>query len=73
MIDDVMREPFTSFQETHDKVRNNDMGATDPYRFVKRVSCGHESHPSNTNPTVLNPLWCGTDITKSEIPGLWQT
>jgi len=73
MIDDVMREPCTYFHETHDKVRNNDMGAPDPYRFVKRVRCGHESHPSSAHPTVLNPLRCGGDITKCEIPGLWQT
>jgi hypothetical protein len=72
MSDDVMREPCPSFLETQDKARNNDMGAPDPYQFVKRVGCGHESHPSNMNPTVLNPLGRCGDITKCEISGLWR-
>ena len=61
------------FHERQEKVRNNDMGAKDPWRFVKRARCGHPDHPSNTPRTVLNGPKCGGDITKCEIPGLWQT
>lgn len=73
MSDDAMREPCPYFLETQDKVRNNDMGAPDPYRFVKRVRCGHEVHLGNTNPAVLNPLRCGRDKSKCEILHIWQT
>jgi hypothetical protein len=31
------------FRETQEKVFNNDIGARDPYRFVKRAGCWHEA------------------------------
>ncbi len=68
-----MREPCPYFQETQEKVRNNDMGAPDPYWLAKRAWCGHGAHPGNTPATVLNPLKCGGDVTKCEIPDIWRT
>ena len=68
-----MSEPCPCFWETKDKVRKNDIGATDPWRFVKRVLCRHEAHPSNTHPAVLNPFRFGGKIRKCEIPDLWRT
>lgn len=61
------------FRETQEKVRNNDKGAADPYRFVKRAQCRHEAHRSNLPRTVLNGPKCGGYVTKCEIPDIWQT
>jgi hypothetical protein len=61
------------FRETQEKVRNKDKGVADPYWFVKRARCRHESHPSNLPRTVLNGPKCGGDVTKCEIPDIWQT
>ena len=61
------------FGETQEKVRNNDMGAADPYRFVKRSRCLYDTHPNNGPRTVLNGPRCGGDVTKCEIPDIWQT
>lgn len=61
------------FREIEEKVRNNDMGAADAYRFVKRPRCRHETHPSNVPRTVLNGPKCGGDVTKCEIAQIWQT
>ena len=59
--------------ETQDKVQNNDMGVANPYRFVKRPRCRHDAHRSNVPGTVLNGPKCGGDVTKCEIPHIWQT
>lgn len=59
------------FGETQYRVRNNDIGAIDPYRFVKRARCQHEARPSNLPRTVLNGPKCGGDVTKCEIPHIW--
>lgn len=61
------------FGETQEKVRNNDMGAAEPYRFVKRLRCRHEAPPSILPRTVLNGPKCGGDVTKCEIPDICQT
>lgn len=61
------------FGETQEKVRNNDIGARDPYRFVKRGLCRHDAHPSNPPRAILNGPKCGGDVTKCEIPDIWQT
>ena len=61
------------FREIQEKVRNNDMGAADPYRFVKRSRCLYDTHPNNGPRTVLNGPRCGGDVTKCEIPDIWQT
>ena len=70
---DMERSVCPYFRETQDRVRNSDIGARDPYRFVKRARCRHESHPSNLPRTVLNGPKCGGDVTKCEIPDIWQT
>ena len=31
------------FRETQEKARNNDIGARDSYRFVKRARCRHQA------------------------------
>lgn len=61
------------FRETQEKVRNNDNGAKDSYWFVKRARCLHASHPSNMPRTVQNGPKCSGDVTKCEIPHIWQT
>lgn len=73
MTEEIKCEPCPYFREIQDKIRNTDIGAKDLWRFVKRVRCGHKSHPSNTHPTALNPLRCGGEIGKCEIPDLWRT
>lgn len=73
MNGNVLREPCPYFRETQDKVRNNDMRALEPHRFVKRARCGHRVHPSNTDLTVLNPLKCGGDVSICEISDIWRT
>jgi hypothetical protein len=72
MSDDVMREPCPYFQETRDKVRNNESNAKDPYRFVKRARCAHMHHPCNGPPTIGVAPRCQGDMSKCEIPDIWQ-
>jgi hypothetical protein len=71
MSDGDMRQnvcPY--FREFQERVRNNDIGEKDPWQFVKHVRFEHESHPSNTHPTVLNPLKYSADVTNCEISDL---
>lgn len=70
-ISNAERCPY--FREFEEKLRNNDNGAKDPYRFVKRARCGHGAHPGNKAATVLNPLKCGGDVSRCEIPDIWRT
>lgn len=61
------------FWETQEKVRNNDMDAAAPYRFVTRQVCRHKAHPSNLPRTVQNGPKCGEYVTKCEVTDIWQT
>ena len=68
--DNIQQEVCAFFRGFQEGVRNNDIGAKDPWRFVKHVRCAHVSHPSNIHPTVLNPLKYSADVTNCEISDL---
>jgi len=61
------------FRETQDKVRNNDVGARDAWRFVKRAHCAHTDHPCNGPRAIGIAPRCQGDMSKCEIPNIWQT
>ena len=63
-----------NFQESPERVRNNDNSAKNRYRFVKRVRHGHVSLPSTVHFIALNQLNnTGNVTTNCEISGKWQT
>ena len=68
-----MQEIYPHFGEAQKKIRNNDMGARDFWRFLTWSLWGHNGHPRNTFSIALNPLKHGRGPTKGEIPGLCRT
>jgi hypothetical protein len=73
MSDNLTRETCLYFKKTEQKVPNDDIGAPDAWRFVKRVRCGHADHPCNGPPAIGVAPRCQGDISKCEIPHIWQT
>ena len=60
-----------NFQESPERVRNNNNSTNIRYRFVKRVRRGHISHPSTLHFTTLNLLKSAGIVTNCEISGKW--
>ena len=58
-----------NFQESPERVRNNDNSAKNRYRFVKRVRRGNVSHPSILHFTTLNLPKSTENVTNCEISG----
>jgi len=71
--DNTQQDSCPYFRETQEKIRNNDIGAKDPWRFVKRVRCDHADHKSNSPRVVGSAPQCQGDTSECEIPKLWQT
>ena len=64
----MKQEIFPYFSETQDKIRNNDIGAKDRWRFVRHPRCEHPEHPCNGPPEVGVAPRCGGGKSKCEIP-----
>ena len=63
-----------NFQESPERVQNNNNSDNIRYRIVKRVRRGNVSHPSTLHFTTLNlPKSAGNVTTNCEVFGKWQT
>ena len=60
-----------NFQESPERVRNNNNSAKNRYRFVKRVRRGNVSHPSTLHFTTWNLPKSSGIVTNCEISGKW--
>jgi hypothetical protein len=72
MSEELKPKICSYFREIEVKVPNNDRGAKDRWRFMKRLSCTHPDHATHAQATVMTGPKCRGDITNCEIPDIWK-